>query len=112
MSDKPVIVIKFTRGECREIMLAPLFLLREEPNLQPTVLDALAESGDEYDPENLGWGQSPRTDLFGRVGRTLSQALLGPPPGLEEPGPFLQQGPAASLHAPGFVQPLSSADGD
>ena len=112
MNEKPVIVIKFTRGDGREIVLAPLSLLREEPNLQPTVLDALAESGDEYDPENLGWGHSSRTDSFGRVGRSGSQASVGPPPGLEEPGPSSRQGPAPSSQRSNFIWPLGGADGD
>jgi hypothetical protein len=37
---------------------------------------------------------------------------LGPPPGLEEPGPSSQQGPAFGFSAREFVRPLSSVEGD
>ncbi len=108
-SDKPIMVMKFLRGEGREIVLALLNILREPGSFQPTVVDVLAEAEDEYDDENLGWGQSLQTDEFGRVGRSSSRASLLPPPGLEPvAGPSSHHlAPEASGHE--FVRTIGSS---
>ncbi len=111
-SEKPIIVIKFLRGEGRKVVLAPLSVLREPGSYQPTVVDVLPEPEDDYNDENLGWGQSSQTDEFGRVGRSSSCASLLPLPGLEPvAGPlFHQLAPEASGHE--FVRPIGSSEAE
>jgi hypothetical protein len=52
--DKPIIVMKFVRGEGREIVLAPLSVLREHDCYRPTVVDVQQDDEDDNESDNLG----------------------------------------------------------
>jgi hypothetical protein len=104
--------MKFLRGEGREIVLAPLSVLRDHSSYRPTVVDVQQDDEDGNESDNMGWGQSSQPDDFGRVGRSSSQASMRPPPGLE---PVVGEAHHLAIVSPPrheFVRPIGMSNAE